>query len=511
MVAVALAWALWAAPGAAQETIDLYDTTEANLGWAPADGPVSGYYVVVARNGGDPAVDAIVTEASATITAELGDSIVVTVNAYDDTGVPGPASQPSPMIRFNASSGDDGTGDPPPPDEDDPPVDPPVEPPVVAHAMPDDFTGNGTSDLLLSGEHEFALWGLDPGAPPEDLTPTQPASSWRHAGTGDLDGNGAMDLVMENDGTGDVMAMLFADGDVIDGGLIDLEPTTGSHHWRVVGMGDLDGDGRDDLVRRSTTGNQAQLVFMTGIQPASTRQLEAGPGETQIASIEDLDADGVDELVWLDPTRRTLSLWDMQGDVAEVATLAELGDGWQVIGAGDFDGDGAADLFARHGTGPLEVWRLSGAAIFETLPLPDTNDASPLSIADFDGDGLADLALRKHGTNDIVSWYSDGAGVGEGLLLTSNEWAPPATDGLADRLCAADVDGDGRIRGADRSALESCLGQPASGDCAFADLDGNGYVSDQDLAILNEYWGSRVCQKADSPPGKGYGKGKGKK
>jgi len=504
-----------ASPSAGQDAVDLYDQTEAMLGWDPAPGPVAGYYVVVTRNDGTPTVDGVVTDTRATIQAELGDSIVVTVNAFDAAGVPGPMSDPSPMIRFNATP-DEPPVEPPvedppvePPVEDppeEPPVeDPPVEPPVVAHAVPDDFTGNGSSDLLLTGELGFALWGLDPGAPPEELTPAEPVSPWRHAGSGDLDGNGAMDLVLQNDGSGDLVAMLFSAGNVTGGGLIDIEPGAGSGLWRVVGIADLDGDGRDDLVRRNTAG--VQIVFMSGTAPTSSLQLDAGANETEIASIGDLDADGVDELVWFDEATRTLTLWDLRGDVVDVTPLAELGDGWRAIGAGDFDGDGADELFAHHDSGSLEAWRLDGPAILETLPLPAAPGATPLAVGDYDGDGNADLALHERATNRIVGWLSDGSGLSEELLLAPEEWAPPASDGLAARLCAADIDGDRKLTEVDRAAIVSCLGAPAIGDCATSDLDGNGHVADRDVAILDEHWRSRVCQGPAKPP-KGKGKGR---
>jgi hypothetical protein len=487
-----------ASPSTGQDAVDLYDQTEATLGWDPAPGPVEGYYVVVTRNDGEPTVHGVVTDTRATVQAEIGDSVVVTVNAFDAAGVPGPMSDPSPMIRFNATPEDPPVEppveDPPeePPVEEPPVEDPPVEPPVVARTVPDDFTGNGSSDLLLTGELGFALWGLDPGAAPEELTPAEAVSPWRHAGSGDLDGNGATDLVLQNDGSGDLMAMLFSAGNVTDGGLIDIEPGAGSDLWRVVGIGDLDGDGRDDLVRRSVEG--VQIVFMSGIDPAASLQLGAGANETEIASIGDLDGDGVDELVWVDEAKRALTLWDLQGDAVDVTPLAELGDGWRAIGAGDLDGDGAAELFAHHDTGSLEAWRFDGPAILETLPLPAATGATPLAVGDYDGDGNADLALHERASNRIVGWLSDGSGISEELLLAPEEWAPAATSGLAARLCAADVDGDRRLTEVDRAAIVSCLGTPATGDCATSDLDGNGHVADRDIAILDDHWYDRVCR-----------------
>jgi hypothetical protein len=489
-----------ASPSAAQDAIDLYGTSEAMLGWDPAPGPVSGYYVVVQRNGQEPAVDGVVTDTRATIQADFGDAIVVTVNAFDEAGVPGPTSDPSPTIRFHASSdggsGPPDGGDPPPDDGGDPPPDggdPPIEPPVTQSAAADDFTGNGTSDLFLRSGDEFTIFSLDTADAPVELTVPTPAPSWYHAGTGDLDGNGTMDLVVASDAMETAVALLFTDGVITDGGVMNLD--VGTEYWPIVGMGDLDGDGRDDLVRRDTDSNRAELVFMRGMEPNSRLELEADPSETAIAAIDDLDGDGIDEIVWLDAARQKLSLWDLHGEAADAVLLAELGAGWRVIGAGDFDGDGAADLFAHHaGAGQLEVWRLQAGAVSETIALPNAAGFDPVSIGDFDGDGRADLALHEAETQRMVAWYSDGAQVSQGILLEATDWTAPPND--IDRICAADFDGDGVILNPDLAAAWECRGEPGTGVCSFADLDGNGKVTNRDLKVLKKHLGTRACEGA---------------
>ena len=55
-----------ALPTSAQQ-IDLFGVTEATLEWSPASGPVTGYYVIVARNGGTPALQGVAKETRATI------------------------------------------------------------------------------------------------------------------------------------------------------------------------------------------------------------------------------------------------------------------------------------------------------------------------------------------------------------------------------------------------------------------------------------------------------------
>ena len=68
---------------AAAESIDLYGVTEATLAWAPATGPVVGYYVIVTRSSETAAVQSLAFEPRTTISAAIGDEVTVAVSAFD--------------------------------------------------------------------------------------------------------------------------------------------------------------------------------------------------------------------------------------------------------------------------------------------------------------------------------------------------------------------------------------------------------------------------------------------
>src|SRR5262245_13058739 len=97
-------------PSSAQ-VVDLFGVTEATLQWSAANGAVSGYYVIVARNGGAPAVYGVSTDNRETVTAAVGDTVTVQVAAFDAAGVAGPLSPSSVPFRFNAAPGG-GPGNP---------------------------------------------------------------------------------------------------------------------------------------------------------------------------------------------------------------------------------------------------------------------------------------------------------------------------------------------------------------------------------------------------------------
>jgi hypothetical protein len=104
-------FALSLAPAA--RAVDVVGTT-VNVGWTAASGPVSGYYVIVARNAGQAQVESVTVGTNKTLTGTVGQTLTVQVAAFAQDGVAGPVSPPSSPITFVASSGGGGTTPPPP-------------------------------------------------------------------------------------------------------------------------------------------------------------------------------------------------------------------------------------------------------------------------------------------------------------------------------------------------------------------------------------------------------------
>jgi hypothetical protein len=141
--------------------------TEAMLEWASADGPVSGYYVIVSRNAAAPQVEAVSLDTSERVEGAVGETLTVQVAAFAGDGVAGPVSPPSDPITFVAGGGSgDGSGGGGG-GGDDPSdgggsggsgEDPGPEP--AAPGVESDFTGDGFADLLVRGETSLEIWAL---------------------------------------------------------------------------------------------------------------------------------------------------------------------------------------------------------------------------------------------------------------------------------------------------------------------------------------------------------------
>jgi len=88
------------------------------------------------------------------------------------------------------------------------------------------------------------------------------------------------------------------------------------------------------------------------------------------------------------------------------------GAGWQMAGAGDFNGDGQTDIVWRHGDGRLAVWNFIGTTFTGSVLLrsgpADATGWRIKGVADFDLDGKTDL-LWQNVNGSLAFWFFNNA------------------------------------------------------------------------------------------------------
>ncbi len=222
------------------------------------------------------------------------------------------------------------------------------------------------------------------------------------------------------------------------------------HDGRIGAMavGDLDGDGfLDCVIAMSDSTGITYVHYGIGSAPYfdAAVQLDVGPGNKHSIAIGDIDGDGRPDVILAGTLRGSNDLIVLHRQVAPRSFGFVLlpGSGTNVdyrsVELADLDGDGDLDLVQAPAPSlaRCRVWLNQGAGVLQTgIDLGSPGTASlRVRTADVDGDGRLDVLLG--GADGVRYWRNgwNGWTAGDGILLPSG----PVFD-----LAVGDVDGDGQ-------------------------------------------------------------------
>jgi len=140
-------------------------------------------------------------------------------------------------------------------------------------------------------------------------------------------------------------------------------------------------------------------IVMTGLADLT---MVLPPGESVVVVDNDFNGDGQSDVLWYNLVSGEVVQHHVDDDAITgsglVAVVAsELG--WSIVGTGDFDGNGKADILWHNGiTGEVHQYLLDGVAIVGSGPVAVVPPEQGWSIADtgdFNGDHRSDILWRN--------------------------------------------------------------------------------------------------------------------
>jgi FG-GAP-like repeat len=274
-----------------------------------------------------------------------------------------------------------------------------------------DTTSDGRADLFWRDSSMGLSWWQMNANTLQNSNFFNVGNEWVVKRVGDMNGDGKADLIWRREGgVADGAAYLWTLNGLAPLGFFDLGILPMSQ-WDLQGVGDLDGDGRDDIVWRNKLDGSVYVWLMNG--GTIIGQATAGTVglEWVITDVKDMNGDGRADIIFRRTSDGTVFIWFMNG-----TTLASSGGPgaldpatWDLMGAGDFNGDQKADLLWRNKiTGDIWIWLMNGASIISSASIGNPGTSWNIkAIADINGDGRADIILRQ-GTTSTYAWMMNG-------------------------------------------------------------------------------------------------------
>ena len=292
-----------------------------------------------------------------------------------------------------------------------------------------DFNRDGRSDVLWRNDNgSFTTWlaQANGGFASNDANSLFNAipNVWRIVGTGDFNGDGRDDVVWRrNDGAfTEWLAQPNGGFASNDANAWELVPTS----WRVDGVGDFNADGRDDLIWRNDNGTFTTWLGQSdgGFVSNDVNSARVLPTSWQVVATGDFNGDGRDDIAW----RRsdgTFTDWLAGGNGSFTsndvnAWRTDIPNSWRIAGTGDFNGDDRDDLVWLRADGAFTTWLAKPNGGFVS------NDANSWAIipnswqivetGDYNGDGRDDI-LWRNSNGALTNWLAHGNG-----SFTSNDF-----------------------------------------------------------------------------------------
>ncbi len=324
-----------------------------------------------------------------------------------------------------------------------------------------DLNGDGHQDLVAANSagsqpsDVTVLLGTGSGAfgvPRNYAVGNGPGS----VAVGDLNGDGRQDLAVTK-GTSHTVSVLLGSGDGTFGPPVDFAV---GRTPRWVALGDFNGDSALDLVTANQSDNNVTIRLGNGDGTFQAPVPYATGVMAFFVVVSHFDQDTALDLAVANYGSHNLSVLRGRGDgTFDPAVSYPVGNNPQAVVAADFDGDGPVDLVVtNYQSHSVSFLRGTSAGTFEPARHSAAGQApTHLAAADFDGDTVPDLAVTYLNGSTIAVLR----GAGDGTF------GPPVSSPVGSGpfgIVVGDFDGDqaADVATAGGSGVSVLLGRAAS-------------------------------------------------
>ena len=321
-------------------------------------------------------------------------------------------------------------------------------PTIAFQTIPDIVTanaGNDTTSFLLGNASGYSVTTLA-GNPQFDA---------QYVAAGDLNNDGITDFVTAADGPTDLLAVYLGQGTGPVFRVHDVTVSNGGTSPTAITLADVNGDGNLDVILTDDSNNSVTVLLGDGAGDFSS-QTTFGlvDGESPVAiAVGDIDGDGKLDLVTANQASSNLTILfgDGQGGFARTETVPLPANSDPVgVALGDFNSDGHLDIaVSQSGRTDVGILFGDGAGGFRTttfnlnVSFGPTINQTAIAVADLDGDGHADIVVLDSDRNQVDVLSGDGRG--DFSLENYDTGSSQFTSGFTfpESLTIADMNGDG--------------------------------------------------------------------
>ena len=201
-----------------------------------------------------------------------------------------------------------------------------------------DFTGDGKADMLLQiGPTSYVTWDVSKAGNGFANVPDLGAFQPLHVGNF-LGASAGDEILLADSATGTLRFLNPGSGQSAD------FLTLGAG-FSVVGTGNIDGSGTEDIVFRNDVSgaqfywNGSGFTDLLGLAP------ESG---WRIAAIGNFVGEAADDFLFFNTNSRTLLFWNAGQGAGGFSNFVTLSTDFALTGIGDFNGDGRDDILLQH-------------------------------------------------------------------------------------------------------------------------------------------------------------------